>query len=277
MLESFVEIDGEVIFCRHSPLAREKKTLLFIHGLGESSLCFREAFQCLQGLECNLLAPDNIGYGRSSTARDCDYSFRRQVERLQKLLNRLSVESVVLVGHSLGGMLSTLWIGARNEDRLLGLVNVEGNLFPSDATHSRVATEKFLELNGDFEQWRHWYLTEFIQKLVLEEHFNEPAMRRCFASMWFCRPPAFLANAQEIIAQTLPNPDGADTEQARNYAAARIPTCYYWGARSAPPSTVEWLNQRGLCNLGFQSSGHWPMIDQPEEFYQALLGFANHI
>ena len=87
MQESYIHLDGEWFFLRHSEIHPSRRTILFVHGLGESSLCFREAFDRLHLLDCNLVAPDNLGYGRSSVARNGDYSFRAQIARLANLVS----------------------------------------------------------------------------------------------------------------------------------------------------------------------------------------------
>src|SRR5215510_1305500 len=77
--------------------------------LGRVESCFREAFDRLHLLDCNLVAPDNLGYGRSSVARNGDYSFRAQIARLANLVSQLGLHRLTLVGHSLGGNLATYW------------------------------------------------------------------------------------------------------------------------------------------------------------------------
>src|SRR5258708_1844338 len=97
--EQFVPIEEDLIFVRRTVLNPQRPTLLFIHGLGESGLCFTEAFEqpALQGY--NLVAPDNVGYGRSSSAANGDYSFETQIHRLKALLCALELKDVTLVGH----------------------------------------------------------------------------------------------------------------------------------------------------------------------------------
>ena len=271
MLESYVEIDGEFIFLRHSPISQQRRTLLFIHGLGESSLSFREAFQHLQALDWNLIAPDNVGYGRSSAARNGDYAFLRQIARLQRALARLSLDEVVLVGHSLGGMLGTLWKERPDGERILGLINIEGNLTPGDATFSKLAEEAFQVVEEDFARWRTWFLHEFAEKHLLPA-VQAPAMRRYYASVCFSRPEAYLANSREILARTIVT-NGEESEMTRAYAAAAIPTLYCWGEHSLSETTRHFLETRKLPHQSFPTSGHWPMVDEPEAFYHAVQRF----
>lgn len=275
MLESFLEIDGEFHFLRHTPLSPQRRTLLLIHGLGESSLSFQEAFQHLNASAWNIVAPDNIGYGRSSAARDGDYAFLRQIARLQRLLSRLSLDEVVLVGHSLGGMLGTLWMHRPDGERILGLINIEGNLTPSDATFSRLAAEAYETCDRNFKRWKLWFYGDFLNQQVLVDPACA-ALRRYHASILFSRPEAFLQNAREILARTICE-EGQESEMTRLYASANIPTRYCWGNQSLSQATRDFLGARNLAECGFMRSGHWPMIDEPEDFYQAVDAFLNEV
>ena len=43
--ESLLKIDEDFVYLKHSSIVRDRTTLLFVHGLGESGLCFQEVFQ----------------------------------------------------------------------------------------------------------------------------------------------------------------------------------------------------------------------------------------
>jgi pimeloyl-ACP methyl ester carboxylesterase len=92
----------------------------------------------------NLVAPDNVGYGRSSPAHNGDYSFDAQLNRLQELVDRLQLCDVTLIGHSLGGILATLWCQSDASRSLHRLVNIEGSV-TTPHRHLQAGTAAFLD------------------------------------------------------------------------------------------------------------------------------------
>lgn len=271
MQERYMHLDGEWLFLRHSEIRPNRPTILFVHGLGESSLCFREAFDLLHGLDCNLVAPDNVGYGRSSVARDGDYSFRAQIARLANLASQLGLQRLTLVGHSLGGMLATDWSKLDRSGVVERLVNIEGNLTPADASSSKMALEAYQATGGDFDQWCHWFRNDFMERHILGQYGPTwESCRRYYASLWFCRPEAFYANAREIQEQSQPVAGTPACANGETYTSLPLPKLYCWGGKHLSETSQRFLSHAGLQNRAFQAAGHWPMVDCPEEFYSAL-------
>ena len=52
-----------------------------------------------------MIAPDQIGWGKSSKP-DIHYSFQSLASNTLRLLDRLKVDRIILIGHSTGGMLA---------------------------------------------------------------------------------------------------------------------------------------------------------------------------
>ena len=88
MHESYVNVNGGQLYVRHTEIDQTKKTVLFLHGLGESGLSFSEAFEEFDPDDYNIVVPDLLGYGRSSAANGDDYSFEAQLERIWQLANQ---------------------------------------------------------------------------------------------------------------------------------------------------------------------------------------------
>jgi len=64
------------------------------------------------------------GHGDSDRDPECRYDYEYHVADLEAVLAKLGVERLVLVGHSLGGRIGTLFAG-RHPDRMAGLVIVD--------------------------------------------------------------------------------------------------------------------------------------------------------
>ncbi len=268
MHESYVGVDGDLLFVRHSAHQPDRPTVLWIHGLGESSLCFLEAFTRPEFSNFNLLAPDLLGFGRSSSAAGGDYSFAAQVSRLWRLCDVFSSRSLFVVGHSMGGDVAT-FMADSNRDRVAGLVNAEGDLTPEDVFVSNHAVEA--ARHGTFSRWLR---DDFMEATVFARWAAEwPAGRRYYASLWFCRPEAFLASAQEVCKYNTAVTGTRYSATGARFAALDIPKLYCWGSKSLPASTRALLADMHIPNTGFPDSHHWMMIDSPETFYRRISAF----
>jgi pimeloyl-ACP methyl ester carboxylesterase len=271
MQERLVQLDGEIVCARHSEIRPGRPTLFFVHGLGDSGLAFSEAFYHLQSINYNLVAPDLVGYGKSSAALDGDYSLASQILRLERVASRLGVAQLILVGHSLGGLIATEWAASESPSQLQALVNIEGNLTPRDASLSRRAVEAFRSFAEDSTVWSAWFRSTFVPSLTASEDGRpSSSLLRYYASILLCRPEAFLANSVETLQLTEVSPGETLSPIAARYIAVTLPKLYCWGTNSLDPATQQLLARHALPNRSFPGAGHWPMIDAPEVFYTGL-------
>jgi pimeloyl-ACP methyl ester carboxylesterase len=82
------------------------KTVLLFHGKNFAGYYWRDVINSLTKNGYRVVVPDQIGFGRSSKPL-IQYSFHTLASQNRKLLDSLDLESVVVLGHSMGGMLAT--------------------------------------------------------------------------------------------------------------------------------------------------------------------------
>jgi pimeloyl-ACP methyl ester carboxylesterase len=269
MHESVFEIEDGWLFVRHSELHRSRPVLLFVHGLGESGLCFNEAFESSDMNEYSVVVPDMLGYGRSSNAGSGDYSIESQIRRLWRLVDFLHLGSFYVIGHSLGGDIGTFMASSDTQKRIKGLVNIEGDLTPHDIFFSNKVVSAAEE--GNFTEW---FEKEFKEELALKGWGSKwSSCRRYYASLQFARPEAFLANAKEIYQKNQALPGRRECLTGFTYADLKIPKIFCWGSESLAKGTLEFLESSSLHHRKFEPAFHWPMIDQAERFYAFLSDF----
>jgi len=271
MKENFVKIDNDYIFLRHNDIAPDKRTLLFVHGLGESGLCFQEVFDDKRFNQFNVLVPDMIGYGKSSRAANGDYSFDSQVKRVWKLLEMRNVSDLVVIGHSIGGDISTLLCTSDKRGIIKKHVNIEGDITRFDVFISNSAVEA-----ADRGRFMAWFQDEFVNNRVYEQWGEKyVSCRRYYASLCFCEPDAFLANARELVERYMSLSGRYGSEIGRIYVSISIPKVFCCGALSISPHTIDFLKENNLEYQVFQDASHWLMIDKAEEFYSFLYTFVS--
>lgn len=99
--------------------------LFMVHGWMDVGASFQFLVDALKGDWC-IIAPDWRGYGHSENSRDGVYWFPDYLADLDALLTHYSPDAPVdLLGHSLGGIVATLYAGIRPE-RVARLINLEG-------------------------------------------------------------------------------------------------------------------------------------------------------
>lgn len=280
MHEHYVHLGDEVLYVRCSRLAPGRPTILFLHGLGDSTLSYEHAFspETLPG--ANVLAMDLAGCGRSSAA--ADYSFAAHARRLRGLIESLAAETglaeqggLCLVAHSMGAI-PAVFLCRDEQAKRFGtatlvrkLVLVEGAVTQYGSFVSSSAHEALQQNNFD-----HWYEQEFLREYIHRQYLTRfPHCASYYASLRFCRKDAFLQNALEMrkLHQEL---DGKwKSRVGQLYADLRLPKVYCYGDGSMCRETVQFLAEHELDVKVFRSACHFLMLDRRREFYRFVRDF----
>lgn len=247
----------------------ERPTLLYIHGLGESALCF-ERLLCHPRLDgWTHVAPDLLGYGKSAwttEVRDLD----RHADDLLHLVDRLEIERSVLVGHSMGGVIGTI-LAERASGRVAGFVNVEGNISPPDCTLSALAAPT--QLDDWLEHGRDALLDHLDAASGPGLEAEDRRVLRAYqASYQLADPRTFHRNSGDLVRLS------ADGALAARLAALDLPTVYLSGRpRGTGDRSLDLLERAGVPRIALEPAGHWPFLDQPHAFAEHLRAFLDRI
>ncbi|MDQ3366205.1 MAG: alpha/beta hydrolase [Myxococcota bacterium] len=103
------------------------RVALLLHGKNFSAAYWAPTIRVLVAAGFRVIAPDQIGFGKSSKPERFQFAFEALAEHTRSLLDRLGVDQVTVIGHSMGGMLAVrfaLMFPARTER--LALINPIG-------------------------------------------------------------------------------------------------------------------------------------------------------
>jgi len=129
-LNSFsVTIDQNQFAClEYGFFSLHKPTIVYIHGWLDNAASFLSVMEqvAIEQPEAHQLAFDLAGHGHSShKGMHNFYAFHDYIDDLYQVLRNLSLKSCILVGHSLGGLISSCY-SAAFPDQVVSLIQIDG-------------------------------------------------------------------------------------------------------------------------------------------------------
>jgi pimeloyl-ACP methyl ester carboxylesterase len=88
------------------PQAGNGRTVVLLHGKNFTAATWEPTIRVLAKAGYRVLAPDQVGFGKSSKPACYQFSFQQLAHNTRALLASAGVQRAVLVGHSTGGMLA---------------------------------------------------------------------------------------------------------------------------------------------------------------------------
>lgn len=103
------------------------KVALLLHGKNFCAATWQGSIEALTAAGYRVIAPDQIGFCKSSKSKQYQFSFQQLAVNTKALLDKLNIKQVTVMGHSMGGMLATRFaLLYPNETEKLVLVNPIG-------------------------------------------------------------------------------------------------------------------------------------------------------
>lgn len=231
--------------------------VLYIHGLGESGLCLERLMAHPLLRDHSHLAVDLLGYGKSPWS-DTPLTISEQADLLADWISLFGISKIAVLGHSMGGVIGTL-LCERRPEMISSFINVEGNISREDCTFSNdidaYTLDDFLESGFD----------AFCDR-IYEKGLIDRALRFYHASLLMCDPRAIHGNSRELVRLS-----GREDLAAR-LESLPMPSFYIWGSPSGTQGySLNLLRKANVPIVEISDAGHWPFIDQPDEFAESFL------
>ncbi|MBB4751978.1 alpha/beta fold hydrolase [Actinoplanes lobatus] len=225
--------------------------IAFLHGFGCARESFDEAFRSDALLEYSLLTFDLPEHGRSGSL-GAHAGIEGAADAVTSLLRRTHHERVHLVCHSMGGAIGLLAaqdLGTRMGD----FISVEGNLIAEDCglVTRGVAEQEATEFNENG-------FARFVAGLKKSAELSH----RLWAE-WYerCSPLGLHSLAGSLV-------QSCDNDKLVDLLTELESAHYLYGARSEIGHLTHRL--RGIPMHSIDRSGHFPMIDNPADFYSLI-------
>ncbi len=251
--------------------------LVLIHGITSDSGTWRRVMPYL-ARRYTVIAPDLIGHGASAKPRG-DYSLGAHASSVRDLLVALGHDSATFVGHSLGGGIA-MQLSYQFPERCERLVLVDsGGLGRDVNVLLRAATlpgsELVLPLLAATRLLDAGRLAgRVLARLGLRAGTDIEEIARGHASLSDGEARAAFINTLRSVVE----PGGQRVSASnRLYLARHLPLMLMWGEHDSliPASHGRSAHEQlpGSRLELFESSGHFPQLDEPERFLDVLIDF----
>jgi pimeloyl-ACP methyl ester carboxylesterase len=279
-------VNLHMAFMDVAPERPNGRTVLLFHGKNFTAATWERTIRVLVKTGYRVVAPDQVGFGKSTKPAHYQYSFQQLVQNTRALLASIGVHRATLVGHSTGGMLGVRY----------------ALMFPQEV-------EQLVLVNPiGLEDWKaegvppltvdQWYLREL---KVTAQRIRTYEQATYYAGQWrpeFDAPVQMLAGlfqgpGRELVAwNSALLYDMIYTQPVvYEFERLKVPTLLLIGQKDTtaigkdllPPEVAARLGhypalgrraaQRipGARLVEFPDLGHAPQIQDPEAFHAALL------
>ena len=89
------------------PAVSNGRVIVLLHGKNFNSAYWETTINALTEVGFRVIAPDQVGFGKSSKPWQFQYSFEQLAENTKTLLDSLKIPKAIILGHSMGGMLAS--------------------------------------------------------------------------------------------------------------------------------------------------------------------------
>ncbi|MDN3610232.1 alpha/beta fold hydrolase [Vibrio ostreicida] len=270
LVERWLELEGDALYCLSTPINKGQETLVLIHGLGDSHLCFADAIDWLPNY--NLIMFDLCGYGYSPASMSSDDT-RYQAQRILAALDSMSIQQCFVLGHSWGADTATLACELDTRGIVQGLINVEGGLHKQNIILSQIIAQHYSNLNE--QQFSDWVKGEgFAHQFSLL--WSHGAGVEYLCAVRRCKPSVLGKTATEIYAQHQTCDERGVVEWGRIYEDLSLPKIYFWGTRSLEGCDMAIEFIKTINNVSFEGAHHW-VQSIPSIFYPQVDRFIQRV
>jgi 3-oxoadipate enol-lactonase len=239
-------------------------TVLMLHGVGGGHLAFAPQVEALASQGYRAVAWDMPGYGHSAPIEP--YTFKGLAQSCITLIESLKCGEVVLVGHSMGGMVAQEVVARRPE--LVAKLVLHGTSPSFGKPDGEWQREFIAQRTAPLDEGRS--MAELAEVLVpqMVGPGSLPEGVRLATHCMGLVPPATYRRALECM---------VTFDRRSNLPNIQVPTLVVAGQydRNAPPAMMKKMADAipGSTFLEMKGVGHLQNLEAPEDFDGVLLNF----
>lgn len=252
----FIELDGRRIETRHwGPPPGSVPTIVLLHeGLGSIDLWRDFPERLADATGCGIFAYSRFGYGRSSLSvlpRPIRYMHDEAHDILPRLLDAAGIGRAILLGHSDGASIATIYAGGVQDFRIRGVVLIAPHFFVEDDNLAAIAA-----VRGEWQ-------TAGLRDKLARWHDNPDAAFHGWNDTWL-------------------DPRFRDFDLTSELAHIRVPILMLQGADDPYGSAdqLRFAERETYCpceTVLIPGVKHAPHLEAPSQTVAAIAGFVSRI
>ncbi len=251
--------------------------VILIHGIMSHRGVWTRTLETLKN-NFHCIAIDQLGFGDSDKPKDGDYTIAKQAERALKIADHFGFEKFNLIGHSMGGQVSTYLAATLAPQRVHKLISVDG-VVTGKLSNKTQSTRRMVTMAEKIPA-----LYSYGQKLC--DRWKDFAYWNFDA--WFYKIKELPFEAWELDRRMALNPEIAlSTPRAWDSLNATdltpmlkhitAPTLVIFGNQdgTVPVSQAHTFKQNlpAAQLVIIESCGHFPMYEKFDEYIKPLTDF----
>lgn len=171
-----INVDGKNLYTEYHNSFENRPTIVFLHdSLGSAQLWRDFPAKLSEAAQCNVLAYDRLGYGRSypmpTHERPVNY-MELEADLLNNLLAEMNIDHAILFGHSDGGTIALL-TAAKYPERVKAVICEAGHIFVEEVT-----------LKGVYDTWEAYKTTNLPERLQKYHGDKVETLFRAWTETW---------------------------------------------------------------------------------------------
>lgn len=276
----------EMAYIDVRPAKANGRTVVLMHGKNFCAGTWEETIRALSGAGYRVIAPDQVGFCKSTKPQSYQYSFQQLAANTHALLEKLGIAKATVIGHSTGGMLATRY-ALLYPDQVEQLVMV-----------NPIGLEDWKRKGVPYLSVDQWYQREL---KTSAQSIRKYEQNTYYAGQWkpeydrWVNMLAGLNNGdgkKQVAWNSALLYDMIYTQPVvYEFDALKMPTLLMIGTKdntaigkdAAPPEVQKTLGNYAVLGketakrianatlVEFDDMGHAPQIQDPERFHKALL------
>jgi len=236
-----------------------KETIVLLHGLGGAKENYWEACKTSALDGHTLICPDNPGIGNSTYYDDFPLNVDDLTNITSLFIDQLKITNFILVGTSMGGLTTLLYLRGAGSDKVKAYINIEGNLMPEDCMFSgkvvtydfdtfanQIFPETILEMKTKGNTGYHIIANNLQLNTNIRSYYNYS-----FQTVEYSSTGALL----------------------KQYLNLDIPRVFICGKENKTLSYLPELEKNNMVIKYISNSNHFVFYDNPKEMYDVIAAF----
>jgi pimeloyl-ACP methyl ester carboxylesterase len=252
-----VKISDQGVNIAYTDNGKGDTTLLFVHGW-----CINKGYWTNQvnlfDKKYRVVTVDLPGFGQSGKNRNVwnTEAFGRDID---SVMSQLNLKNVILVGHSMAGDI-VLQAAVNAQERVIGLVGVDNF---KNVGHAQTKQDT-IEFNKAIDSLKHHF------KQLAFEYFNQALFYKTTPDSIKKRILNDVAKTDTVIA-TASMEQGNDFNETK--ALVSVKRKLFLINSDYTPTDIAWFKTNHIPYQVFfiHATGHFPMVEKPQDFNAALV------